>query len=361
MRGRRGGASDRGVTVVIFAVTITSLLAVGSLVLGGSIGYTAVRNVQTAVDAAAMAGASTLRDVKQGVSSAGEVLVDVRSVAEDNGATPGTVECDVIGAAYAISHAETDVLGPCTAANVNDTRAAGVRVRAGDTRDVPFGSFVDAETITGEAVAAATMQPIREGTAPFMVCSSPDAVGHPAQVLLGSGADPSGYSVNTSAIGLSYVIHGNEMKNGGRDCGNDSSSWRGLVEFGRSFPVPGTWEIKTGNANGRVPRQLSGDAVCDIESDAIADLTVGCRIALPMCPNGNGRTGVNFRYYCVKLGSFRVSWMAGESTGTPPCHPNPQGNSTICATFLGGATAVGGQGTATVPDVNALLAVKLVQ
>lgn len=62
-RTRRRG--DRGVTVLFFAIALTGMLAVAGLVLGGSIGYTAVRNAQTAADAAALGGSGALQKHKQ--------------------------------------------------------------------------------------------------------------------------------------------------------------------------------------------------------------------------------------------------------------------------------------------------------
>ena len=61
--------SDRGITVVFFALALTGILAVSALVLGGSVGYEAARNAQTAADAAALAGATRpLQNHKTGLA-----------------------------------------------------------------------------------------------------------------------------------------------------------------------------------------------------------------------------------------------------------------------------------------------------
>lgn len=374
---RRSG--DRGVAAVFFAIVVSAMLAVGALVLGGSIGYAAVRNAQTAADAAALAGASTLREHKADPlgadpdsPSAGDVLADVVAIVADNDSVLAPGGCELVTAQYAVANDPAEIVDDCAAlgslSNADFDTVAGVRVSVLDDRDVPFGSFVGKDTIAGSAVAAATIQPLREGTAPFLVCTAPTAVGHPAQALVPDASDSTGYSVNPAALGLSYVIWGNEMKNDGRDCGNGSSSWRGLTEFGGSYPMPSPagdesqwWRIKTGNSGGHIPRLLAGENACDLVDDVIDDLVVGCRIALPLCPASNGSTGANFRLYCVKMGAFEIQWISKSTAGPPPCHPSPEGNSLICAKFLGAATATNGQGGASTPDPDSLVVIKLVE
>lgn len=79
-----------------------------------------------------------------------------------------------------------------------------------------------------------------------MVCTAATATGHPAQAPVPDASHATGYSMNTDAIGKEYVFHGNQIKETGkgRDCGNPSSDWRRLDEFGASdrggssTPVP---------------------------------------------------------------------------------------------------------------------------
>lgn len=358
------GRSERGATIIVFAVAITGMLSVSALVLGGSLGYSAVRTAQNGADAAALAGASTLRQVKLGNASPSEVLATVLDVAGENDADTGAIDCDIVYAEYATTNADSDVIGPCNDANVNNALAAGVRVSTHVTRSVPFNAFVDSDTITGDAMAAATIQPVRQGSSPFMVCAAPTATGHPAPVLNPSGTDPSGYEVNTSAIGLEYVLHGNAMSHGGRQCGAGSSAWRGFVAFEGSFPVPSAdpnddsdwWEVKTGNANGHLDRELAGDDACQGDIDAI----IGCRIPLPLCPKSNGDSGVNLRLFCVKMGAFEITYNQ-HSTGTPPCNSGVADNGLVCGKFLGAATVNSGRGGADTPDNNSVVVIKLVQ
>ncbi len=363
-RLRRPRTDERGATIVVFAVALTGMLAVSALVMGGSLGYSAVRTAQNGADAGALAGASTLRQVKLGTKPPTAVLGTVITVAQNNGANSGDIACDIVKANYAISNSSSDVIGPCNGTNELNAAAAGVRVRTHATRPVPFSAFVNSSTITGDAVAAATVQPVRSGKSPFMVCASLTATGHPAPVLNTSTTDPSGYTVNSGAIGLQYVLHGNAMKDGGRQCGGTSSSWRGFVSFSGSFPVPSAdpnsdadwWEVKTGNANGHLERVLAGDGACEGDVESF----VGCRLAIPLCPKSNNDSGLSLKLFCVKMGAFEITYNQ-HSTGTPPCNGGQTSSGLVCGKFLGAATVTGGRGGADTADNNSVVVIKLVQ
>lgn len=379
LRCPRRGESDRGITVVFFAIGLTAMLTVGALVLGGSVGYTAARNAQTAADAAALAGTAALQEHKQDWvrTPATAVLEQVRAVVDDNGGD--LVRCDLVGANYAISSAEVDVIGPCAELGSLDEEpfrnVAGVRVQVSDTRPVAFSAFVDRDTITGGATAAATIQSVTSGRAPFMVCASPDAKGHPAQALLPDATDATGYSVNPAAVGKLYVLWGNHVKYEGRSCGNPSSDWRGLVKFNLTFNLPSTsltsdadwWQTESGNTSGNLPDSLAGGNSCRLKGQSISSLKdqIGCEIAIPLCPSSN-KSSSDFRLYCVKIGAFKISHVGGtvnDSTAVSP-DPTPCGTETsniICGEFLGAATAVGGRGIAQRPDPNGIAVIKLVQ
>lgn len=353
--------------LILFAISISSLLTVAALVLGSSLGYAAVRKAQNAVDAASLAATTALRDVRHGTGTAADVRSAAVTIAEDNGALDGSVRCDVVSAEYALTKLETDVLGSCSDDNVNAARASGVRVTAEVRRMVPLNAFVGADTISGSARAAATVQPVRTVKAPFMVCSAPTATGHPALPLVTSTTDPTGYAVNPDALGKSFVVHGKDMTLAGRDCGNGSANWRGFIPPDQTALIPppsstddsGWLRIDDGNADGTLDSHLGGSYACGGD---ITSFQEGCRISLPLCPRGNGKTGTNFRLYCVKMGAFVVTYSRPSgSTGPVPCHPAPQGNSTICATFVGAGTATEGMGSATTFDPNEVVVVKLVE
>lgn len=377
----RSAGGERGVTVIFFAIALTAMLGVAALVLGGSVGYEAARNAQTAADAAALAGASAIQNHKQDwiITPVDDVVMEIESVVADNDAV--LQSCELVDAQYALSGSDSDVISTCDQlgflADSDFQRVAGVRVSVTDTRDVAFAAFVEQDEITSSATAAATIQPVSRGWAPFMVCTSPTAVGHPAQAMLEDDDAPNGYSINSAAIGKHYVLWGNQMKNLGRDCGNGSSSWRGLVQLpadGYALPsseaTPGDdsdwWEADTGNKTGQLSQRMAGGNACSFEAgDDVDDIELGCEIAVPLCPRGNGETGTNFRLYCVMMGVFQITHVGSVTLDeTDPPEETPCGvenNNIVCGRFVGAATAAGGQGVAETPDRHGFAVIKLVQ
>jgi Flp pilus assembly protein TadG len=122
-RRRRGG--DRGIAVVFFAISLTAMLAVGALVLGGSVGYTATRNAQTAADSAALAGATALNKHKQNwtQTSADDLVAKIRSVVEANGAE--VEACVLVTGAYGVDNDEAAVVpGACDGLGTSASRCS---------------------------------------------------------------------------------------------------------------------------------------------------------------------------------------------------------------------------------------------
>jgi Putative Flp pilus-assembly TadE/G-like len=378
---------DRGITVVFFAIGISALLAVAALVLGGSVGYTAARNAQTAADSAALAGTSLLQNHKQDwiITDADDVLEEIESVVVDNGAR--LVRCDLVFAGYALTGAEAEVARPCDElADLPDDiyqAVAGVRVTVSETRDVPFSAFVDQDEISARATAAATIQPVATGRSPFMACAM--ATGHPTDLLIESDTDRTGYTTNPDAVGSYYVLWGNHVKDGGRNCGSVSADWRGLVEYSGTYRLGGWWKIENGNSNGvdmTFPPLVAGGNACSLSEEAITSLTVGCELAVPLCIEGKyfvdddpahavapavATVKSDFRLRCVKMGIFQISHMGTvdtttaieEATYETPCRTAK--NNIICGEFIGAAPAAAGRGFAATPDRHEFAVVKLVE
>lgn len=356
--------------MLLFAFAVVAIAAVSALVLGASNGYSAVRSSQNAADASATAAAATLHQVFSADTSPLEVLSTAVDVAEENGADQGSVTCEVVTADYGVTNAVVDIIGPCDETNVTQPDAAGVRVTVAETRYVPLGYFVGDDEITATAAAAATVQPVREGAAPFMVCAN--APGHP-QPLLESLDEP--WRINDAAVGTSVVVGGAAIVNGGRDCGHGASSWRGTVAFESTYPIPSSdpdpvvdtdwWEIKTGTSSGDLPDLIAGPNSCGGGSgtqDAF-DL-VDCELMLPLCTHGNGKTGDSFRLHCVRLGAFEITFNSegGGDTGDAPClSADEQGKKAICADFLGTAVASDGGAVAGMPLPDEIVAIRLVE
>ncbi len=367
-RGRRATPSprgDRGMTAVFFAVIITGLLAVVSLVLGASTGYSSVRDGQNAADAAALAATSTLRDVGLGRANASEVLSTAVSVAEDNGADGGSVLCDVVTARYAISYDELQVIGPCNGTNELASDAAGVRVRLEDTGDVPFGGAIDQTAITARAVASATAQPLRgDFGAPFMLCAG--AGDHGVELLLPNATVTPPYTVNPAALGVEFLLWSNGNGFGDRNCG--SSQWHGLVNSDNSYQVPSNphdntnwWDIDPGSTTGHISPILAGSNNCgwaeNIDLSKANPVEPGCRLPLPLCVSVAG-SGTNARFNCVRMAVFELTYV-GDGQGAGSCVSDNK--KVVCGVLLPGGIATGGQGTLETPDPSELVAINLVQ
>ncbi len=395
--GRRAARGDRGMILILFALSITAVAAVAALVLGGSTGYSASRSSQNAADAAAMATTTEMRAAQRAgtVLAAENVYAVAVDVASENGADSDAVVCEVVDPEYALGRAESDVIGPCyrspqwwakyddgdplTPAPTSpvhefDARAGGIRITVQETRDVPFGFFVEGEDITARSRATATAQPPTEGRSPFMVCASLTAIGHPQPPLLGDPAYPP-WIVNPAAVGRSFVLWGSEMKDEGRDCGNgidEISAWRGLVNIDSfaSYPLPPAspdpandadwWRIKTGNKSGHVEDLLVDPGACTLVAEQnVLDIVPPCTLAVPLCTHSNNAEGSSYRLHCVSMAMFEITHVNKGSGGPVPCHTNT--NNIICGTMLGSAILTGGQGTTGVQDPNAIAILKLVE
>lgn len=370
----RSRRDERGVTLVTFALSLVAMCAVIGLILGGSLGYSSERDSQTASDSAALAATSKLRALQTGQAgvTAADVVQAAQDFAENNDSDPGNaVICEVVDADYALSQAESDVIGPCndtTAADpythVKNANAAGIRLRSASTGDVPFGGVSGLSTIESDTVATATIQPLASGNSPFMMCSSSGgAAGHPVKVLTPSNEINPAAIYDPVADGPYFMLWGEDIKNGDRSCGATPGPWRGWVNNSDTpYQVPGWWEVDTGNKNGHlVPRLVIDEDGCDLPANSDIDAVNGCKIAVPLCTHSNNLNGNNIELYCVTYGLFEL--LAYDSPhANPPCHRDgDNANKVICGRFLGAAVATGGQGGTGQAGVNDVVLIKLVQ
>lgn len=371
-RSEKASTADRGITVVFFAIGLTALLTVGALVLGGSVGYSAARDAQTAADAAALAGASMLQNHKQDwiTVEASDVSTEIKDVVESNGSA--LERCDLIFTSYALYGGDEHVSAPCDELAKLDKddfeNVAGVRVTVTQTRDVAFSSFVDQDQVSVRATAAATIQPVATGRAPFMVCAL--AEGHPKKVLIEDPEDETQYVVNPAAYGLEFVLWGNHIKYGGRDCGNGASQWRGLMKYDQFFDINGWWSVESGNSIGvdiTFEPMVVGDDVCELNEGDLFELEQQrpCLIALPLCVEGRS-VGSTFEVRCVKMGLFELS-RVGTIDGlvdtvveyATPCTEAPK--NIICGRLVEAEATAIGRGFAAPADGHELSVVKLVE
>lgn len=301
---RRRRKDERGATLVLIALSTVGLVALAGLALDGGRVYSERRQMQNAADAASMAATRQLDRYLTGASSDARLIeTAAKDTAEDNGADRSVVTCQLV-------QFDRTVIGACpttaTMAPAAQAVAAGVKVGTSATKDTFFMKAVGSTSFTATANAIAQIgRPGGTYIAPFLVCAT--APGHVPAILVPDVNGPEGFSVNAAAIGSTYVIYGNEIKSGGRDCGNDSSSFRGNVCADKnkcdspSYSIPGDWDADTGNENGPTLRLVNSGSVCD------PTFTVGCVLVLPLCPRGNGQTGAGFATYCSDLGLFEIS------------------------------------------------------
>ncbi len=301
---RRRASNDKGATLVLIALSTVGLVALAGLALDGGRVYSERRQMQNAADAAAMAATRQLDKYLTGASSDARLIeTAAKDTAESNGADRSVVTCELV-------RFDRSSLGACpttaTMAPSTQAVAAGVQVGTSATKATFFMKAVGNSSFTATANAIAQIgRPGGKYVAPFLVCAT--APGNVPQILVPDANGPEGFSVNAAAIGSTYVIYGNEIKTGGRDCGNPSSSFRGNVCADKSkctlssYSIPGDWDADTGNENGPTLRLVNSGSACD------PTFTVGCVVVLPLCPRGNGASGSGFETFCSDLGLFEIS------------------------------------------------------
>lgn len=301
---RRRGNDERGITMVLVAIATTGLVALAGLAIDGGRVYGERREMQNAADTAAMAGTRQLDQYLTGASAdARLILTAAQDAAEKNGAERASVTCQLV-------RFDRSVIEPCpTVASMSagtKAVAAGVLVTTQSTQETFFMKAVGNASFTARGDATAQIgRPGGKYIAPFLVCAT--APGHNPPILVPDAAGPEGFSVNPAAIGSTYDLYGNEIKEGGKDCGNDSASFRGNVCADKnkcdapSYSIPGEWDADTGNENGPTLRLVNSGSPCD------PTYTVGCVLVLPLCPRGNGQTGAGFAMFCSDLGLFQVT------------------------------------------------------
>jgi hypothetical protein len=327
---------DQGTTAILVAISLIALMSVTGLVVDGGNAYSQRRQMQNAADASALAGANALERYrttapKPAVST---VWTAAKTNAVDNGAEDTTFTCDLVR----LSPSGTElgsVTCPTSGAGSIPADASMVRVGVSKFHKTMFMQAVGGSGFTAVGHAAASLQKASILSAPFMVCAN--ASGHPAPLLIVNSTNIDLSTINPAAVGMEYEIWGNPIKSAGRDCGNPSSSFRGLIDNDQGpFGMPGWWAADQGNKGGQVGPSLATG--CSVDGSNVKNLPVGCELALPLCLVGNGQPGNAFEMYCVSAGRFKVT---------------AAGNNSLEAIFLGGGVALGGggRGVATDQDV----------
>ncbi len=375
MRARsRHHSQDRGITLLVFALSVSALFASAALVMGGSNGYSASRNSQTAADAAALAATNALRAVWQDMTldpstdTTATVNDTAVSVAEENGADTGSVTCELVTAAYAVTRSEADVLGDCDGTYEDAMTdhgtpvAGGVRVSVQETRDVPFGGIIGAETITAGSTATATVQPVRGGfRAPFMLCAFGEdhginllarRPGHGPPLQDQSGGDRD----RVPPVGERQRVREQELRRQRlARTGQQRHHLPGAVRSRRRRRLVGHRHGLSRRPHPATARRPDG---CDWATDEDVDNAAGCRLPLPLCVGEVG-DGTNVRFNCVRMATFLITYVGdGESEGS--CVS--VNKKVVCGKLEADAgTTISGQGTLDEVDPFELAVVRLVE
>ena len=332
--GRRNADTGQyGFTIVIVALTMTMLVTITAIVIDLGNTYATHRQVQNAVDAAAMAAS---RQLVKGATGA-TILSTAQTVVAANGADSSSVVCQIIANTLTPTPFPFLTSGgtPLTCASYTNRTdyptADGVWISASKTNNTFFGGIVNASTLSTSAVAAATAQPLRSINAPlFAACGDdqePDVNGSasamaPPLLLDANGNPPDPTNnpnpalplrINSNAIysasadhnkgGPVYEIEGPKVDS----CGAGSSSNKGLLTapvnvWGGSPPTSAAgWNdpVSSGLKSGSVRPSVANQPGCDLSS------SVGCVMLFPICDSAVG-TGNGVSYRCEFFGSFQL-------------------------------------------------------
>jgi Flp pilus assembly protein TadG len=328
--------------MVIVAISLLALCAVGGLAIDGGAAYSNRRQAQNASDSASLAGTNVLDDIRTGkTTDESKIIAAVTTKLTENQANPASITCEIVqytGSGYGSPYPCPTTDLPTGTFNISD--AAGVRVRANRTHKTSLMRVAGFDTITSTATATATIQAARgldKGAAPFMICGDDNTAGHdgfsiPVLTVVGGT-----YDINEAAKyqgtaytgpqdaadvgqvgklqgGPWYLIHddnGSGADNGAGTgvpgCGMGGQGFKGLVNTALSYSVPGDWNVQTGQVEGPTEAVLRSPEGCIVTLD-------GCYLAVPVGAYGQGN-GSNGQLYVVKIVmGFLVEVGGGNGT-----------------------------------------------
>lgn len=355
---------DDGVSAVIISLLIVFIIIpVAAISIDLSNAFSNGRQVQNAADAAALAGAQTLQQLKdeqaQGASLTCAITftspdnclsATVKKVASENDAsTPNPSDdnyyyCHVGTVTYSASGPSITNEEDCTAWSAADPGASAFNVvKVFTRRDIATilagalpGGGIASTSATATAAAAVQRVSVDPSTlgALFAVCGVDSSL--PPPLLLASSTDPSGWAINTAAENVwSYTIWGNGNQVSG--CGLGGNAFKGLV----CNPTPDqtcdsqpyTYDVDPGAKVGSTIATMAGYTSCTPDDFGGAGNSFDpkyftpCVMALPICVSSNSAGGQNGTLYCPVNGDFLLTPEGGNGNGGNP--------TSITGTFLG--------------------------
>lgn len=313
-RNRR--TNERGAVLVMVSLSLASMLAVMGLVIDGSHVFAERRQMQNAADAAAMAGARAYEEMTAGQESTIRTAAVAAAVA--NGADAATVNCRLVDEVL-VDVGACPTLNTGLAATIK-LAAAGVRVTVSATKPTTFMKVVGIDDFSANASAAATVQGLRSGPSPFVMCAVGDSDprangdGQPIAILLPDN------STNPLAVGHTFELQDPTAVG----CGQNND-FKGLSDTPADFPTPGPWNLLNGDHGINVTKQvIAGNEACTGNPDYF----INCVVAVPLCYTMT--PPVQDKLYCVRYAPFRITVN--------------QSASRMAGVLLDSAMATGGQG-----------------
>jgi Flp pilus assembly protein TadG len=180
-RAPRTQRDERGITLVLTALLMVSLMALSGLAVDGGNAYIHARQVQNAADAASLAATrklfAELYSTADANDAAGTILATAETVATDNSATVAASDCEIVGEPT-VTGGTPPELAACPTVGSTDVAnlpagAAGVLVTARSTSPTTFMQAVGIKLFANAALASALIETatVPVGAEPLMMCA----------------------------------------------------------------------------------------------------------------------------------------------------------------------------------------------
>ena len=330
----RGLSNEQGFSIVFVALMMVVMLSIAAFAIDLSQAYASRRQMQNAADDASLAATRALDKARRSLYANTGLNDAVASTAADvanvrNGSQAALYSCTVIDRLQNAIASCSPSLG-WTGSSQNGG-PAGVFVQTGITQNTFFAGLIGQSTTTARALAAATIQPLKQASGPFIVCGSASNDGY--DIL-----NPDGSINPTKAAALgTFPIQAAQLPR----C-NGPAAFKGKAADGSAtFTVPGIDVGDNGNGySGAIANVVANAVPCPTDGSPILD----CDLVLPVADSTNG-----FNFHVTALGVFHVT---GNGLGDPK----------YLARFVANLnTATSGQGSAANCGLGSICLIKLVQ
>jgi Flp pilus assembly protein TadG len=333
-RNHHGFTNEHGFSIVFVALMMVVMLSIAAFAIDLSQAYASRRQMQNAADDASLGATRALDKARRAGYANAALNAAVAATASDvantrNGSQVALYSCTVIDRLQnAIASCGNS--GGWTASAVNGG-PAGVLVQAGVTQSTFFAGLIGQSTTTARTSAAATIQPLKLASGPFIICGNPLNDGY--DIL---NPDGSINPTKTAALGT-FPVQASQLPR----C-NGPSEFKGKARDGAAtFTVPGIAVGDGGNGySGEIHNIVANGVPCPNDGSLILD----CDLVLPVADSTSGMD-----FHITALGVFHV---IGDGSSNPK----------YTARFVTDLnTATGGQGAAANCGVGSLCLIKLVQ